>query len=176
MSTVQVYVQPFYGPDCCQGFSLGLWVPAINWRQQSACTFNNSSILCLGVFWVRNTDSPVYKNTVAPLRVCVRSSTVGLRCRSQVIALFAILILTQTLTSLLFFGIGKYPWSRSIVSQLSLCLSRLSSSAAMPFLIWKGIRPASWATGEMIWSTYVQFDFTIFQLSNSYEQIQVLLN
>ena len=108
--------------------------------------------------------------------MCIRSLTVGLGCCSRFLAFFAIFISTQTRTSPVFLGImtrgdihGVGPSTFSIIS----CLSRLLCSAAMHFLIWKGIRQTGWATRGTVWS---MCNLTIFQLSNSYEQIRVLLN
>jgi len=76
-----------------------------------------------------------FENIVTPLRVWIRSSTVGLGC-PWLIALFAILISTHNRTSPLFLGIttrgnihGVGPSTFWIIP----CLSRLLSSAVRTF-------------------------------------------
>ena len=90
------------------------------------------------------------ENTVALLRECIKSSTVGLGTRYLSIALLAICILMRKPTSLFLLGIitngeihGVGPSTFLMMSSFSNLYSFISTC----FLMWNGIRHAGCATG-----------------------------
>ena len=94
-----------------------------------------------------------FEKTVAPLKVWVRSSIVGIGCCSRTIARFATRMSTEMRTSPSFLGVttsgdthGVGPLTFSIIP----CCSRLLSFFSTFFLMWKDIRLAFWTTGSTV--------------------------
>ncbi len=88
--------------------SLAAFVPKLNlaYRRRPLCVANvvmYGLSGASGIWWYPDQRS-CFENTVAPLRMLIRWSTVGVGCLSRLIALFAILISTYNLTSPLFLG------------------------------------------------------------------------
>ena len=93
------------------------------------------------------------ENTVAPLRVWIKLSTVGIRCFSRLMAWFAILMSTQIWTPPCFFGVMTSGDTQGVrPSNLSMIpfLSRLCNSASTFWRTWKGILRGCWVTGVTV--------------------------